>query len=222
MGKHFHEELQELYDAILKMGTLAEEAVARSIAALKNRDVDAAQEVIDNDSCIDEMELLIDEKCLDMIARQQPMAVDLRFITTGMRLNAELECIADLAVDIAQHVIEMSDAPLLKPLVDIPKLAAVAQKMVKMAIDAFIVRDIEVAKAVLLIEPEADALRDAIHKELVDVYIAKDPASAPRAIQLLLIARFLERVCDHASYIAEDVVYMVKAEVVKHHPERLL
>ena len=221
MSKHFHEELAELNNDILKMGTLAEEAVAKSIVALKDRDVDAAQVLIDNDNCIDEMELMIDEKCLDLIARQQPMAVDLRFITTGMRLNNELECIADLAVDIAQHVIEMADQPLLKPLVDIPRLAEVAQKMVKMSIDSFIARDIEIAKKVLVMEPEADALRDAIHKELVEVYIAKDPASAPRAVQLLLIARFLERVCDHASYIAEDVVYMVKAEVVKHHPERL-
>ena len=221
MSKHFHEELAELNNDILRMGTLAEEAVARSIAALKERDVDAAQAVIDNDSCIDELELEIDEKCLDLIARQQPMAVDLRFITTGMRLNNELECIADLAVDISQHVLEMADQPLLKPLVDIPKLAAVSQKMVKMSIDSFIARDIDLAKQVLLLEPEADGLRDAIHKELVDVYIAKDPLSAPRAIQLLLIARFLERVCDHATYIAEDVVYMVKAEVVKHHPERL-
>jgi phosphate transport system protein len=221
MSKHFHEELAELNNDILKMGTLAEEAVARSIAALKSRDVDAAQSVIDNDSCIDELELIIDEKCLDLIARQQPMAVDLRFITTGMRLNNELECIADLAVDISQHVIEMADEPLLKPLVDIPKLASIAQKMVRMSIDAFIARDIEIAKMVLAMEPEADALRDAIHKELVDVYIARDPSSAPRAVQLLLIARFLERVSDHATYIAEDVIYMVKAEVVKHHPERL-
>ena len=221
MSRHFHEELAELNNDILKMGTLAEEAVAKSVVALKDRDVDAAQAIIDDDSCIDEMELMIDEKCLDLIARQQPMAVDLRFITTGMRLNNELECIADLAVDIAQHVIEMADQPLLKPLVDIPRLAAVAQKMVKLSIDSFIARDIEIAKQVLLMEPEADALRDAIQKELVDVYITKDPSSAPRAVQLLLIARFLERVCDHATYIAEDVVYMVKAEVVKHHPERL-
>jgi phosphate transport system protein len=221
MSRHFHEELAELNNDILKMGTLAEEAVSRAVMALKDRDVDAAQSIIDQDSCIDEMELMIDEKCLDLIARQQPMAVDLRFITTGMRLNNELECIADLAVDIAQHVIEMADQPLLKPLVDIPRLSVVAQKMVRMSIDSFIARDIEIAKQVLVMEPEADALRDAIHKELVDVYIAKDPLSAPRAVQLLLIARFLERVCDHASYIAEDVIYMVKAEVVKHHPERL-
>ena len=221
MSRHFHEELTELNNDILKMGTLAEEAVAKAVQALKERDVDAAQAIIDDDGKVDEMELMIDEKCLDLIARQQPMAVDLRFITTGMRLNTELECIADLAVDIAQHVIEMADEPLLKPLVDIPRLASIAQKMVRMAIDAFIARDIDTAKRVLDMEPEADALRDAIHKELVDVYIAKDPLSAPRAIQLLLIARFLERVSDHATYIAEDVIYMVKAEVVKHHPERL-
>ncbi len=221
MSKPFQEELTELNNEIRKMGTLAEEAIAKSIAALKNRDSKAAQEVIDGDTHVDELELVIDERCLDLIARFQPMAVDVRFITTGMRLNGELERIADIAVDIAERVIQIVEKPLVKPLVDIPRLMALSQKMVWMAIEAFISRDSELAKEVLFLDPEADALRDSVQKELIEEYMEKDPQVVARAVQLLLIARYLERVCDHATYIAEDVIYMVNAEVVKHHPERL-
>jgi phosphate transport system protein len=149
------------------------------------------------------------------------MAKDLRFITTGMKINSELERIADIAVDIAQRTLEIVGKPLLKPLVDIPKLATVAQGMVRMAIDAFIKGDIELARKVLLSDPEANELRNRIHRELVEDFMVKDASTAPRAVQLLLIARFLERMCDHATNIAEDVIYMVQAEVVKHHPETL-
>jgi len=177
--------------------------------------------VIENDKKIDELELVIDEKCLDLIARHQPMAGDLRFITTGMKLNNELERIADIAVDIAQRVLDIADKPLLKPLVDIPRLTVIAQDMVKTAIDAFIKGDIELATKVLYSDPEADKLRNSIQRELVEEYMVKDGSASPRAVQLLLITRFLERICDHATNIAEDIIYMVKAQVVRHHPERL-
>ena len=203
------------------MGAYAEEAIFKSIEALKNRDKELAESVIDNDVHVDKLELAIDEKSVDLIARYQPMAKDLRFITTGMKINAELERIADIAVDIAQRTLELVDKPLLKPLVDIPKLTAVAQNMVKMAIDSFVTGDIALAKKVLLSDPEADHLRDLIQKELIDDYMVKNGSTAPRAVQLLLIARFLERICDHTTNIAEDVIYMVQAEVVKHHPEKL-
>ncbi len=221
MGKHFDEELKDLNNDILKMGVFAEEAIYKSVEALKNRDKDMAQEVINNDKAIDKMELIVDEKCLDLIARHQPMARDLRFITTGMKINAELERIADIAVDIAQRTLEIVDKPLLKPLVDIPKLTAVAQNMVKMSIEAFIKGDIALAKKVLLSDSDADELRNEIQKELIEDYMVKSGATAPRAVQLLLIARFLERICDHTTNIAEDVIYMVQAEVVRHHPEKL-
>src|SRR3989338_4915157 len=155
MERHFDEELSQLNKEILKMAVLAQEAIYKSIEALKDRDKNEAQEIIDKDDKIDELELFIDEHCIDLIARYQPMARDLRFITTGMKINAELERIADLAVDIAQRVLELVDKPLLKPLVDIPKLAFVAQNMVKMSIDSFIKSDIELAKKVLLSDPEA-------------------------------------------------------------------
>lgn len=221
MERHLDQELKELNKDILKMGAYAEEAIFKSVEALKNRDRDLAKSVIDNDANIDKLELTVDERCIDLIARYQPMAKDLRFITTGMKINAELERIADIAVDIAQRTLEIADKPLLKPLVDIPKLTAVAQNMVKMSIDAFVKGDIALAKKVLLSDSEADQFRDAIQKELIEDYMVKDGATIPRAVQLLLIARFLERICDHTTNIAEDVIYMVQAEVIRHHPEKL-
>ncbi|MBF0386179.1 MAG: phosphate signaling complex protein PhoU [Candidatus Omnitrophica bacterium] len=221
MQRYFENELKDLSQDILRMGILTEEAIFKSVEALKNRDKGLAQNVIDNDTIIDNMELCIDEKCVDFIARYQPMAKDLRVITTGMKINNELERIADIAVDIAQRTLEIVDKPILKPLIDIPKLTIVAQEMVKMSIDSFIKNDIEMAKNVLRADNEADRLRNLIQKELIEDYMSKDASTAPRAVQLLLIARFLERICDHTTNIAEDVIYMVQAEVVKHHPERI-
>jgi phosphate transport system protein len=221
MERHFDQELKDLNNDILKMGCYAEETIHKSIEALKVKDAEMAKSVIANDINIDRLELEIDEKCIDLIARYQPMAKDLRLVTTGMKLNAELERIADIAVDISQRVLDLVDKPALKPLVDIPKLTAVAQDMVKTAVDSFIKGDVELAKRVILSDNEADKLRDHISRELIEGYMSKDPATIARAVQLLLITRFLERICDHATNIAEDVIYMVQAEVVRHHPEKL-
>ncbi len=221
MERHFDEELKELHKEILRMGVLTQEAIFKSVESLKNRDKAQAKDVINADNRIDELELEIDERCVDLIARYQPMAGDLRFITTGMKLNAELERIADLAVDICQRVLELLDKPLLKPLIDIPKLSTIAQNMVRDSIDSFVKRDIELAKKVVLSDPEADKIRNLVQEELINDYLAKDVATADRAVALLLIARHLERICDHATNIAEDVVYMVAGKVVKHHLEEL-
>lgn len=221
MERHFDEELKDLHKDILKMAIMSQQAIHKSIEALTNRDKLQAQEVIDNDVEIDELELIIDEKCIDLIARHQPMAGDLRFIATGMKVNAELERIADLAVDISQRVLELVDRPILKPLIDIPKLSTVAQNMIRDAIDAFVRKDIELAKKVVLSDEEADRLRNLVQEELINDYMARDASTAPRAVPLLLIARHLERICDHTTNIAEDVIYMVEGKVVKHHPEEL-
>jgi phosphate transport system protein len=149
------------------------------------------------------------------------MAGDLRYIATGMKINAELERIADIAVDIAQRSLELMEKPLLKPLVDIPKLSQVSQDMVRDAIDAFIKRDAQLARKVVLADAQADRLRNLVQDELINEYLARDPKTAERAVALLLIARYLERICDHTTNIAEDVIYMVEAKVVKHHPEEL-
>ena len=221
MQRHFDEELQQLKNDILKMGALAQEAIINSVDSLKNRDKAAAQKVLDADIEMDRLELLIDDKCLDLIALHQPMARDLRFITTAIKLNAELERIGDLAVDVAQRALAISDKPLLKPLVDIPRLAEVAQRMTGEAIQAFISGDTELAKKVILSDPEADTLKRGVEKELIYDYMMKDGSTADRAVPLLLAARHLERVCDHAVSMAEDIIYMVDAKVVRHHPEEL-
>ncbi|MFA5068682.1 MAG: phosphate signaling complex protein PhoU [Candidatus Omnitrophota bacterium] len=221
MNRHFDEDLKKLNTDILKMAVLAEEAIYKSVEALKNRDKKLAQSVIDNDKTIDELELAIEEEAIDLLVLRQPMATDLRFITTGMKINAELERVADLAVNIAQRDLELADEPLLKPLIDIPKLTGISRAMVKDAINAFVNRNEKLAKHVILSDSGADNLRNLIQEELINDYISKDPLTASKAVSLLLIARHLERICDHATNIAEDVIYMVQAKVVKHHPEKL-
>jgi len=203
------------------MATLTEEAIHKSIEALKSRDKALAQKIIDEDRKVDELELKIEDRAINLLALRQPMAADLRFITTGMRINSELERIADLAVNISQGALILAGKPLLKPLVDIPKLSAIAGNMVKAAIDAFVQRDENMAKNVILKDSQADNLRNLVQEELINEYMAKDCSTVSRAIPLLLIARHLERICDHATNIAEDIIYMVRAKVVKHHPEKL-
>lgn len=203
------------------MAGLAEGAIHRAIEALSTQDILLAQRVIDEDKLIDEQELLIEEQAIDMLALHQPMACDLRFITTAIRINGQLERIADLAVNISQRVIELGGQPLLKPLVDIPALADISRKMVRDVIDAFVRRDETKAKQVIVADPQADSLRDAIYREIVHEFLAKDPLTATRGVPLILISRHLERICDHAVNIAEDVIYMINAKVVKHHQEEL-
>jgi len=221
MERHLDQELEDLKKQLLKMGTLVEAAIFASVEALKQLSSDEANKVIMDDKLIDKMENAIDEKCLDLLARRQPMAVDLRFITMSMKISTDLERIADLAVDIAQRALDLCGKPLLKPLIDIPKLTSLAQNMVKGALDSFVNKDADLAQKVILLDSQADALRNLVQKELIEDYMAKDPSAAARAVPLLLTARHLERICDHSTNIAEDVIYMVNARVVKHHPEEL-
>jgi len=221
MERHFDQELDDLKKQLFKMGTLAELAIFESIESLKQLSVKGADKVIADDKIIDELENTIDETCLDLLALRQPVAADLRFIAMSMKISTDLERIADLAVDICQRVLELADKPLLKPLIDIPKLSNLAQVMVKDALDSFLNRDMDLAGKVILFDSKADRLRNLVQKELIEDYIIKDPSVAQRAVPLLLIARHLERICDHATNIAEDVIYMVNAKVVKHHPEKL-
>jgi phosphate transport system protein len=221
MKRYLDEELSKLNTDLLKMATLTEESIHKAVEALKAQDVEMAQTVISEDRKIDEMEVTIEERAIHILAIRQPVAKDLRFVTTGMKINAELERIADLAVNICQRVIDIADQPLVKPLIDIPKLSGIARGMVKDAIDAFVNRDEELAKKVIFMDPEADKLRNGIYEELVSEYMVKDGRCAPRAVPLILVARHLERICDHATYIAEDIIYMVQAKVVKHKPSGL-
>lgn len=221
MERHFDEELARLNEKLMRIAGRVERSISLSTDALKALDGDRIRTVISDDGKIDELELEIEDYAISLLSRYQPQASDLRFITNAMKINAELERIGDLSVDIAQRALEMVGRPLVKPLVDIPRMAEIGGRMVRDAITAFINRDVETARRVILADREMDGLRDAVHMELVHDYIMKNPADAPRAISLLLISRHLERISDHATNIAEDVIYMVKAEVVKHHPERL-
>jgi len=221
MGLHFDDELAKLREDILRMGGQVENAIISSVEALKGLSRQEAERVIAEDKSIDECELKIDEKCLDLLALRQPVAVDLRFITMAMKISTDLERMADLAVDIAQRVLELADKPLLKPLVDIPKLSVLAQEMTRDALKAFLSGDVCLAKQVILRDRDADAIRNLVQSELINEYIMKNKSNIPRAIPLMLIARHLERICDHATNIAEDVIYAVEAKVVKHHPEKL-
>ncbi len=221
MERHLDQELVDLNKQLLKMGSLVETAIFESVEALKELSAERANKVIQDDKAIDELENAIDERCLDLLALQQPMAIDLRFITMSMNIATDLERIADLAVDVAQRVLDLVGKPLLKPLIDIPKLAEVAKKMSRDALDAFVNKDADLAASVILHDNEADRLRNLVQKELIEDYMQKNSSTVTRAVPLLLIARHLERICDHATNIAEDIIYFVKADVVKHHPERL-
>ncbi len=221
MERHFDSELDDLKKDLLKMSAMAEDSIYYSIDALKALNAEKAKDVIKRDRFIDDMENKIDEKCLDLLALRQPMASDLRLIVMVSKISTDLERIADLAVDIAQRVLELTGKPLLKPLIDIPKLTDLAKQMTKDAINAFVNQDPDLAGKVILSDREANRLRDLVQKELIQDFIIKDPSTASRAVPLLLIARHLERICDHATNIAEDVIYMVKAEVVKHHQEKI-
>jgi phosphate transport system protein len=221
MERHLDQEEADLKNTLLKMGALVENAIFESVEALKELNSERANDVILGDKLIDDLENEIDENCLELLALQQPMAIDLRFITMIMKIATDLERIADLAVDIAQRVLELDCKPMLKPLIDIPKLTTLAKQMTSDSLNAFLHRDADLAGRVILLDNEADRLRNLVQKELIEDYLSKDTSSAPRAVPLLLIARHLERICDHATNIAEDVIYMFQAKVVKHHPEKI-
>ncbi len=219
MHRHFDEELTELKKQLLYMGSLTEEAIEQAVEALKRLDAEAARRIIEEDSRIDRLDLDIDEKCLELIIRHQPVAADLRFLAMAMRICADLERIADLAVDICQRVVEMAGQPLLKPLIDIPKLAGLARGMLRDSLDGFVRSDVALARSVIKRDDEADRLRDLIQTELVTDFMMKDASTAPRAVALLLVSRHLERICDHTTNIAEDVIYMVEGAMVRHSPD---
>ena len=218
MERHFDEELKGLNQDLIRMSDLVKKAIQNSIESLNSMSRKQAEDVISHDHEIDLIELEIDEKCIDLIAKHQPMAKDLRFITTGMKINGELERIADLAVNISQRVLEIADEPVLTKLDEILTLTHLVQQMIYESIKAFGDQNIELARKVMNSDKEADRLRNQIQDTLLNRFICKDPTTARRGVSLLLIARYLERISDHTTNIAEDVIYMVQGKVVKHHP----
>ena len=215
MQRHFHEELEALKQTLLAMGGLVEDQIRRVMRALLERDGALAQEVIDRDARVNAYDVEVDEKCVELLALHQPAAGDLRFITTAMKIVTDLERIGDQAVNIAQRSLELNAEPQLKPYIDLPAMAERAQRMVKESLDAFVARDTELARQVCGEDAAVDALKEQVFRELLTFMMA-DPRTIPRAIRLILISRFLERVADHATNIAEMVIYMVDSKMVRH------
>ena len=215
MQRHFHEELEALKQTLLAMGGLVEDQIRRAMRALVERDNVLAQEVIDRDRQVNAYDVEVDEQCVNLLALHQPTAGDLRSITTAMKIVTDLERIGDQAVNIAERVLELNQEPQLKPYIDLPRMADRAQRMVKESLDAFVARDTALARQVCGEDDEVDALKDQIFRELL-TFMMEDPRTIPRAIRVILISRSMERVADHATNIAEMVIYLVEGKMVRH------
>jgi phosphate transport system protein len=204
----FDQELQGLQDDLLRMGALVEEAVRRSIEALRARSVEAANEIVKADNVIDALHLDLEERCLRLMATQQPMAKDLRTIAAIWVMTIDLERIGDHAEDIARATKRMADQPLLKPLIDIPRMADIVQQMLREGLDAFVRRDAGLAEQMAALDDRVDHLYGQVFRELL-TYMIEDPKNIQRATLLLFVGQAIERMGDHATNIAERVIYMV-------------
>jgi phosphate transport system protein len=215
---HFQKELDELKERLLKMAAMVEEAIRDSVQALVKRDSDLAQKIIEREDRINKMEIAIDEMCLRLLALRQPMAVDLRFITSAMKITTDLERMGDQAVNISERAIALSQEPQLKPYIDLPRMAEITQSMVKDVLNAFVNRDSKLARSVCERDDLVDGLNEQVMRELL-TYMMADTKTISRAVHLVIIARCLERIADHATNIAEDVIFMIDALVIKHHAD---
>jgi phosphate transport system protein len=213
---HFEEELQTLKNRLLTMGALVEERAHQAVRSLVNRNQEAAEQIIASDKEVNDLQIDIDDRCLKLLATQTPLASDLRLITSAMKINSDLERIGDQAVNIAENVVKLLPQPPLKPLIDIPRMAEIAQQMTRDALDSFVKRDVALAREVLRRDDEVDSLKDQVFRELL-TYMMADPGTIQRALALILISRNLERIADHATNIAEDVIFLVEAKDVRHH-----
>jgi phosphate transport system protein len=213
--RHYEAELKQLHVRILEMGGCVEKQITGAVAALVSRDDGQAQLVIEGDHRVNRMDVEIDELCLRLLALHQPAARDLRLITTGLKITTDLERIGDMAVNLCERVLELNREPQLKPFIDIPRMAEVAQRMLRESLDSFVREDIELALAVCREDDVIDGLTSQLFHELL-AYMAEDPRTISRAIPLLFVAKYLERIGDHATNIAEMVVFMVKGKSIRH------
>ncbi len=213
--RRFDEELADLKVKILRMGSLVEDQIRQALKALIERDDDLAKQVIENDRRVNTMDVAVDEACLELLALQQPAARDLRFITTAMKISTELERMCDLAENICERAIELHEEPQLKPYIDIPLMAEHAIKMVGEALDAFVRADSVLARKVLVEDDYIDNLNEQIFRELLS-FMMENTQTISRAIRLSFISKYIERIADHATNVAELVVYMVEGKIIRH------
>lgn len=218
MERHFDEELKILNETLIKMSSIVEDMIDKSISALTDRREDYIVKVFDEEKTINGFQIEVDDMVMRLIALRQPAAGDLRFLVSAIKINADLERVGDLAVNIAERTKELLKEPELKPLIDIPRMASLAQKMLADSITAFVTRDAYLAKEVCGSDDMVDNLNNQIFRELI-TYMLNDPKTINRAIDLILITRHLERIADHATNIGEDVFYMVKGKDIRHHHE---
>ena len=216
--RHFIEELDYLRSRLLEMSALVEDSVYRSVLCLSDKDPGQAQRVLQNEAEINRMEIEIDDLATRLLALQQPMATDLRLLTSAIKINNDLERMGDLAVNIVERALSLINEPLIKPLIDIPAMANRVQSMIRKSLDSFVKRDAELARTVLVSDDSVDELRDAIYEELIS-HMERDPKEVRQGINLMFIARNLERLADHATNIAEDVLFLVEGVDVRHHAE---
>ena len=214
--RHFQEELQSLQERLLAMGGLAEERVREAIRSLLDRDLELVERVLVGDEPINELHIEIDDRCFKLLALHQPMAADLRAIVAAVKINTDLERVGDLAVNIAEAAKRYLEHPPVKPLIDIPRMADIAQGMLRDALDAFVRRDVTLAESVIAEDDRLDELKTQIFRELL-TYMLSEPSTIEPSLDLVLISRHLERIGDHATNIAEDVIFMVSARDVRHH-----
>jgi phosphate transport system protein len=214
---HFHEELTELKERLLVMGGLAEERLGTAIRALVDRDAPLIERVAGGDEPLNELHIEIDERCFRLLALRQPVAIDLRAIVAAVKINTDLERVGDLCVNIAEAGRRYLEYPAVKELVDIPKMATIAQQMLRDALDAYVRQDVDLAEAVLTKDDSLDALKTQVFRDLLD-HMLRDAAKIEPALDLILISRHLERIGDHATNVAEDVIFIVSARDVRHHP----
>ena len=213
--RHFEEELEQLKTRLLEMGGLAEDRLGLAMQALVKADQRRVDEVIGGDAAINTLHIEIDDRCFKLLALHQPMAVDLRAIVAAVKINTDLERVGDLAVNIAEAVRRYLRHPPVKELIDIPRMAGIAQGMLRDALDAFVRRDTGLAQSVLEADDALDALKTQVFRELL-TYMLQDPRTIEPALDLILISRHLERIGDHATNVAEDVIFMVSARDVRH------
>jgi phosphate transport system protein len=216
----FDEELMHLKEKVLKMGGMVEEAIKDSVRSLVERDNELARRIIERDHQINALDVQIDEDSIKMIALRQPKASDLRFITTAMKITTDIERMGDLGVNIAERALELNEEPLLKPYVDIPRMRELAQGMIRDALDAFVRRDKKLAMDVIMRDDEVDELKHNVLEELA-FFMVQDPTTVSRAMKISFVAQYLERFADHATNIAEMVIYLVEGKIIRHmaHPE---
>ena len=213
---HFQEELDRLKARLLEMGGMAEDRVRSAVKAIVDRDTSLVDTVLDGDGPINQLHIEIDSRCVKLLALHQPMAVDLRAILSAVKINTDLERVADLAINIAEAGRRYLDHPPVKELIDIPRMAEIAQGMLRDSLDSFVRRDTDLAQQVLDADDALDALKTQVFRELL-TYMLQDPHTIEASLDLILVSRHLERIGDHATNIAEDVIFMVSARDVRHH-----